>query len=47
MKIEELGLVFFKGWRDDTLTFFARNSEGLGLTNLRGFSLNFHNNKQI
>jgi len=36
---------FFKGWWDDTLAFFTRNSEGLRLTNLRGLSLNFHNNK--
>jgi len=32
---------FYKGWWDDSLAFFTRDSSGVRLTNLRGLSLNF------
>ncbi|MFH1902021.1 MAG: hypothetical protein ABIK26_07210 [Candidatus Omnitrophota bacterium] len=34
---------FFKGWWDDSLAFFTRDSTGALLTSLRGFSLGFDN----
>jgi len=38
---------YFKGWWDDSLAFFTRDSAGEKLTALRGFSLNLNSEKSM